>query len=405
MVSRAITSATRAQRELEQMRDDFRRRTSGQFTEEMRDMREQAQELDRRQEEIADEIRQQIDARQKRLSGSDVNRELADRVNRQRERLEELLEEMRNVTEESETSEPLLSRRLYDTLRRARTENVDRALEATGELLERNFLPQAQEIERRAGEGIDEIREGVEEAARNVLGDEAESLRLARQQLDELLRQVNEEAARAAAQQGEPSDDPNAAAQPGAGRPRLADARPPQGQTSQQEAPTGESQELRGTPQQRSLRAGAQPQGSSQRGARADAGGREDQRGWGGGRVSTEPWRDRGPLTGDDYVQWSDGLRDVEEMLDERELRDDAARIRDRVRSMRAEFTRHGTEPQWDLVRTLVIEPLAELRQRVGDELAKLDSDDAMVPIDRDPVPERFAEAVRRYFENLGDEN
>ena len=73
--------------------------------------------------------------------------------------------------------------------------------------------------------------------------------------------------------------------------------------------------------------------------------------------------------------------------------------------AMRAEFTRHGTEPQWDLVRTLVIEPLAELRQRVSDELAQLESDDAMVPIDRDPVPERFAEAVRRYFENLGDEN
>jgi hypothetical protein len=43
------------------------------------------------------------------------------------------------------------------------------------------------------------------------------------------------------------------------------------------------------------------------------------------------------------------------------------------------------------------------LRQRVTEKLAQLKSDEALVPIDRDPVPGRFAEAVRRYFENLGD--
>ncbi|MHC4510773.1 MAG: hypothetical protein ACYTAO_17760, partial [Planctomycetota bacterium] len=48
MVSRAITSTTRAQRELEQMRDEFRRNTSSQFTDQMRDMREKARQLDQR---------------------------------------------------------------------------------------------------------------------------------------------------------------------------------------------------------------------------------------------------------------------------------------------------------------------------------------------------------------------
>jgi len=197
MVSRAVTSATRAQRELEQMRDEFQRRTSGQFTEQMRNMRDQAQQLDQRQKEIADEIQQQIDSERKTLADSGVNREIAERVEGQRKSTEELIDQMKNVSEQAETSEPLLSRKLYDTLRRASTENVDRTLEATGELLRRNFLPQAQEIERRAGEGIENIRQGVEEAARNVLGDEAESLRLAREQLDELIRQVDEEVARA----------------------------------------------------------------------------------------------------------------------------------------------------------------------------------------------------------------
>ena len=76
--------------------------------------------------------------------------------------------------------------------------------------------------------------------------------------------------------------------------------------------------------------------------------------------------------------------------------------MRDRARDMRAEFTRHGKEPQWDLVQTQIIDPLTELRQRVSEKLAQLQSEDTLAPIDRDPVPDRFSERVRTYFENLG---
>jgi hypothetical protein len=91
-------------------------------------------------------------------------------------------------------------------------------------------------------------------------------------------------------------------------------------------------------------------------------------------------------------------------MLTEQELRDEAARIQDRARAVRAEFKRHGTEPQWDLVRTQIMDPLTELRQRVDEKLAQLQSDETMAPIDRDPVPDRFADLVRAYFESLGQE-
>jgi hypothetical protein len=86
------------------------------------------------------------------------------------------------------------------------------------------------------------------------------------------------------------------------------------------------------------------------------------------------------------------------------ELRNEAARVRDRARAIRAEFKRHGKEPQWDLVRQMITNPLTELRDRISEELSSLESDEAMVPIDRDPVPERFTELVRRYYENLGGE-
>src|SRR4030095_5571709 len=60
----------------------------------------------------------------------------------------------------------------------------------------------------------------------------------------------------------------------------------------------------------------------------------------------------RAPLTGEDYAQWSDRLRDVEEMLDLPELRNQVAEVRERARTTRAEFKRPSKEPQWDLVKT-----------------------------------------------------
>jgi hypothetical protein len=107
-------------------------------------------------------------------------------------------------------------------------------------------------------------------------------------------------------------------------------------------------------------------------------------------------------LTGNDFRQWFDRLGEVGEMLTESDLRSDLARVRDRAQAIRAEFKRHGKEPQWNLVEQQITKPLTELAKHISDKLGQLESDTAMVPIDRDPVPSRFAELVRRYFENLG---
>jgi hypothetical protein len=324
--------------------------------------------------------------------------------------MKKLIDQMKEVSEQAENSEPLLSRTLYDTLREASTENLDKTLEMARELLWRDLLPQAQEIERRAGDGIDEIRSGVEEAARNVLGDEADSLRLARQQIEELIRQMNEEMTRAGGT-GRQRGDPNLSAdstnqQQQANAPSGVRDRQDGGQPADLASGERDSERSEQARQGGSPREGAQPQ-TSDRSTRVDSSGRTNPTGRGGNPGVPGQWEDagnRGPFTGEDFRQWSDGLRNVEEMLTEQELRDEAARIRDRARAVRADFTRHGTEPQWDLVRTQIMDPLTELRQRVEKKLAQLQSDETMAPIDRDPVPDRFADLVRAYFESLGQE-
>ena len=96
-------------------------------------------------------------------------------------------------------------------------------------------------------------------------------------------------------------------------------------------------------------------------------------------------------------------MRDVEEMVGDPELRSQAGAIRDRVRQLRVEMRRHSEEPKWDLIERIVAEPMRELRKEVRAELLRRSaSKNALVPIDRDPVPAEFEDAVRRYYENLG---
>jgi hypothetical protein len=95
-------------------------------------------------------------------------------------------------------------------------------------------------------------------------------------------------------------------------------------------------------------------------------------------------------------------LREVEELLDIPDLRTEVARVRDRTRVVRQDYKRLQKKPDWAVVRTQIAAPLAEVRSRVAEELARRESKDSLVPIDRDPVPSKYSELVRRYYEELG---
>lgn len=95
-------------------------------------------------------------------------------------------------------------------------------------------------------------------------------------------------------------------------------------------------------------------------------------------------------------------MRDVEEMVSVPELRTRIAEIRERAQNVRVDLKRHSKDPQWDLVQADIAAPLVEVRQRVSEELARRESNDSLVPIDRDPVPVQYSELVRRYYEELG---
>jgi hypothetical protein len=109
------------------------------------------------------------------------------------------------------------------------------------------------------------------------------------------------------------------------------------------------------------------------------------------------------PITGSGYLEWSDRLRDVEELVDDPELRWQATQIRQSAREIRADLTKHSADPKWSEVEDLIATPLRDLRQLVSEELMRRAKEKTqVVPIDRDPVPGEFTGSVRQYYENLG---
>jgi hypothetical protein len=476
--SQALAAGARAEEQLRQMRDSLRKENSSQFTDELRQMRAQARELARQQEELQQGLAQEANSPGKSLSDSPQRRALSDQLARQRERLTNLVDRATQVSEQAEASEPLLSRQLYDTVRRftqtsakdakqLQEELVDRglmtrnlldrfnssdpdgakALDAASEMLRLEFLTPASEIVQRARPGLEDLKRGVERAAESVLGDDTDSLRLAQAELDRLTDQLQREMNQAqggGAGTNRPApgqDQPDAARaggrgsrdqpQPGAREPETASAQDGQPQQPGQEGqpdggqrggqrrgeernqPGAEGRNQPGGERQAAQagRAGAVPENDGRRSA-DDRGGEYNTPAAGGAGgyrrddlnrlLDERNWRLDGPLTGEDFVTWSERLRDVEEMIDEPGLRNQVALARERARLLRQELRRERKKPDWAVVRTQIVNPLTEVRTRIAEELARRESRDALVPIDRDPVPGRYSDLVRRYYEELG---
>jgi hypothetical protein len=463
-VAQALSSGTRAQRDLQQLREEFRSRSSSQFAEDMRELRGQARELAQNQEQIGQKLDNLNDSSQRKsLTDSDERKELAS----QKQRLEEVVKHATEITQKAEPVEPLLSQQLYETLRKAEQDEArnlrdttddllaqgrlnrglyeqlttarsesKKAVEVAANLLRDGFPAEANTLEQRARQSINDLKSGVERAAESVLGDDTEALRFAQAELEELGRQLEREIAQAerSRRRGE-TENPNSAStnlppelasseqqaqnQPQRGQSQQGDESQQggQGQESNQpgeQAQSGQSgQGGEGQAQPQELASATQQGGGDGRQAGQDRGDqpggqRQDGGQRGGNNLLDQIGGDDGgafaggPITGPGYAQWSDRLRDVEELLDVPELRAEAARIRDRVRLTRVDLKRHSREPQWDLVNMQIAGPLVELRNRISEELARRESREAVVPIDRDPVPTRYSELVRRYYERLG---
>ncbi len=457
--SQALAAGTRAEEQLEQMREQVRRESAGAFAEELRQMRQAARDLTRNQEQVRRDLAELGSDTRRSLSGNPKTDALVQELGRQQQRLTNLLSEVAQVSEAAEASEPTVSRQLYDTLRQlnqddaglvkqvqeelirrgqmsrslydrleATRENPDaKALQVLRDLVQEGRPTQARDVDTKATQSLNRLQRGLERAAANVIGDDTEALEKAGQELDRLAQALDREAAREAPESpSAPTPGPGGESEPeGTGTPNATASTPPRGgppgSTPGTGSPSAPPSEDPSSAEPSSAQAGT-PGGTTPSRTPARPSGRPDtpnpgsQGGQQPGEAGTDPFSEfleggtaatgtgGGPMTGESFGEWSDRLRDVEENLDDPQLRSRVASARESARLVRLGARRDRQKPDWAQVRVKVLAPLVEVRRQIQEELRRRNPGDSLVPIDRDPVPSRYAESVRRYYENLGKE-
>ena len=415
--SAALAAGTRAQRQLEQTRDEVRQRAAGQLDERMRALRNAADQLDRQQSELAErmESSDQPDAGAG-LRGQDDRAAVVEDLAAQKAKLNELLDDIKTTVEQAEESEPLLAQSLYDAFRQAGQKAPAQRLDNASELFKRGYDAQARDEQQQAAGAVRQLREQIDAAAQNVLGNDTQGLQRAASLLEQLEKAAEAEVRQGLGEQpgssqasGERSGQASSPPQPGASSSQSES--PSQGQSSSQgQSPGGQPGQTPAAGEQASGSATRTPGDGSPPGRPTPGQGGGPPRlrptaGAAGGANSpsagSSPIGD--PLAGGGFRQWSDGLRDVEEMVADPELRSRATRIRERARDARAELQRGSQTPRWESLEEMIVTPLRELRRDVSEELMRRSAQrQALVPIDRDPVPDQYAEATRQYYERLG---
>jgi hypothetical protein len=197
-LAEAANAATRAQRELEVMQEDFKQKTAKRFTDEMTQVRQQARSVAEAQKQISEALENQKTpkassdtsaALEKVLDGSQIARKIEDQASE----VKDLLENMRRLSEQAEGNNPLLHRRLYEAVRDAQTGGLEENLEEARLQSRYGNRSEAQDAERQANTNVTQLQQNVEKAAESVLGSETESLRLARSELDKLIEGIQQE--------------------------------------------------------------------------------------------------------------------------------------------------------------------------------------------------------------------
>ncbi len=387
-VSQALAAGTRAQENLQRTSENMRQQAAGRFSDQMREARREARELASEQQQLTRDLEQMSRGPQS-LDDSDEREQLAQRLESQATRRDQLLENLRQVTEDAEASEPRLHRQLYDLLRQQNQSGTSRNLSSSADMLRRGFTDPALQQQPSIARDFDQLQRGVERAAGAVLGDELNELRFAQRELDDLTRDLRRD---------HPSDPADGGAVPS---PRtLSEAEPAPTSPGSTSPLANNDSEPTPAPSSSSDSSPRPPGDLSSAAESALADLERLARSFGESTRNAEAAR--GPLTGRGFADWADRLRTVEELIDSPEQRQRLASARAQAEEFRRMNQREGKAPQWPLVEMGIVAPLEDARAWLRQELSRRENPDTLQPVDRDPVPERYAESVRKYYEALG---
>lgn len=404
----ALAAGRRAQESVEQLHDEFKETSAVKLAQQLRNLRESARALEDRQRELGKQMGQTSSQSQLR---SETDQDVAEDIAAQQAAYQELVEALGETAETAEGSEPLVAKDLHQALREADQNGIADALEA----MDSTDKTAAAE---HASDAIAALTRKIEKATERILGNEAQALRYARNEIERLADEM-----KGGTRPGE-SPQPGEGEEPGES---LASSKGPGTSTEQSDEPgdgetsgRGEGSETASADQPgegsaQTAQAGTPgssegsvpgneegSQGSSGNSREASSGDLERMRqaqASSAGRSGDGGRRNASLENG--YGEWRDRIEDLQAVIDDPEALTEITRAYRAAQSMRKDFRQSGNSPSPERINQEIVQPLEEAARAVDARLAALNREDPLAPVNRDPVPERYEELVSNYFEAL----
>ncbi len=439
----ARAASARATEKLRESGEALRQQLSGKTREAARNLQEQAQELQQQEKKVSEALNAPVKGPSKLVS-EDLRRQ----AEGQQQRLKDLQEEIQRVAEVTESSEPIFSKALQDAHRSTMQNQTDAKFKVVRNALAVGQSEVARRAEKSAASDLAELEKALESASNEVLGDDAQALRQARAALDGIARALSPKKGEAdavspgqaqtskegvVAGTGEKSaskDSPESDGNPGdkgeagkgdkGGKPsEMAKAgegnQPAAGGGAGDKGEAGKGGKGGKPSEMAKAGEGNQPAAGGSAGDKGEAGkdGKPGEtakgRGGDGREVAEGSLATAGSINGggngvpaQEIGQLLDKLDRVEALLEKPQLRAGVARVQQVAEEIRADMKRHATKPSRNEVEQKLLAPLSQLRDAITSELARREGKESDVPVDRDPVPRKYEESVRRYYEALG---
>jgi len=134
-LNNAATEGARAGRQLEQLKEELRQQSGNRFGEEMKEMRQQARDLDQNQKDITRRLEELNGSPPQGLRDNPEKKEMEKKLENQATQVNQLKERIKKTVEEAETTEPLLAQNLYQAANTLREKKLEENLDLARQLV------------------------------------------------------------------------------------------------------------------------------------------------------------------------------------------------------------------------------------------------------------------------------
>jgi hypothetical protein len=418
-LQQAQASGAQAEEALSETQRKLEQTSTASASRQLANLSERLEELKKKQASILDKVREldKEDASATLDAFDALEEKKEDLLEQKSEALEDfegLLDDFGGLAENTQASQPMLSRELNDWLRETSREGISDEMRNGSPLIKYGLWEPVYEIEEEIKRKLDETAANLREVEDFLVEDDLSALRMALNELEDVL---DEERPQGSGSPGDPGSEEEAnlgpqregsnpgqsagsageESEPGTG---AAEPSPPGEQTAANRGQQGGGN----TPGQGEAQGDEQGEGNAQNQTGAQGGGRGGGAGGGTPGVAGPAPGGMGEFMESDYQQWLEGIRNAEGLLNgESDFGGRLTRVREALEGMRRDYRTRGVPPQFEYFLDKVVDPLADTAEDIKASIRSLEDKEEFTVVRHNDVPAQYEKRVADYFKELSE--